>query len=131
MLEERVTRRAKQKYPNLPDDFRKLAFKKRKELGISQREMAEDLGKKFPSFISQLEIGERNFTYEIAKQFRDYLGLEYDLPEPHPENAEVIIRKRKKAAAVEGESFYIVVDGELIEVMKYRRLGPITKAKLA
>ena len=120
---------SKQKYPNLPDEFRVLVKKARLDLGLSLAAVAKDLGVSTPT-VSQLELGNRNFNYERAVQFRDYFEMDYGLPLPDKSKAETIRRERRKHEAIK-DRFYILVDGEIIEVLSYRKLGPLTEARLA
>ena len=121
--------KSKQKYPNLPEEFRVLVKEARLNQGLTTRVMGAAIGC-YPATISQYERGARNFTYENAVKFRDYLNLDYDLPLPRPEEALPIVRKRRVPKTVQSKAFYIVVDNEIIEVRTYRRLGPVTKARL-
>lgn len=119
---------SKQKYPNLPDEFRILVRKARLDLGLSMAAVAKDLGTITPT-VSQLELGKRNFNYERAVQFRDYFEMDYELPLPDMSKAEPVTRTRTKHESVK-DRFYILVDGEVIEVLSYRKLGPLTEAKI-
>lgn len=120
------------KYPNLPGEFIAAFRTRRLELGISQRKMADDLewhhNDKGHVMISQFERGERNLDFEKATKIRDYLQMDFDLPEPSFENAPRRTRRGTKNPVV-NEPFRIVVDGELIEVYTFRRLGPVKEAK--
>lgn len=116
-------------YPNLPDDFRKLVKNARLAKGYSIREMGRDLGIQ-PAAISQLERGDRNFSYDRAVQLRNYLNLDYDLPIPSSDDTQRVTRNRNKHPLERGDGFYLNVDGELIEVLTYRRLGSVSKATL-
>lgn len=129
MEDPRVMVRAKRKYPNLPEDFRSLVRETRLSKQITLTAMAKDIGV-YPATISQYEKGERNFSYERAVQFRDYLEMDYALPDPDISFAEPISRNRKESKPIENEGFYVIVEGEIIEVLTFRRLGPATKAKI-
>ena len=126
-----MVHRSKMIYPNLPDDFRALVRKARIQKGLSQHQLGEALGYGSPaSAVSQFETANRNFSYAKAVAFRDYLEMDYSLPYPSKENTPPITRNRKKAKPTETKAFHIIVDGELIEVVAYRRLGPVTKARV-
>ena len=113
-------------YPNLPFDFRLKIKETRLKQKLSMRELGEALNYRSPAAtVSQLEGGARNFSYERAVQFRDYLKMDYELPEPRPEEAKTITRQQKKFGPIETNRFYIVSNGELIEVLTYRKLGKI------
>lgn len=130
MPDIRTTRRAKRKYPNLSEDFRALVKETRIKKGITTRKMATDMGFNNPTAVSQYENGQRNFNYETAVLFRDYLKLKYKLPIPRPEEREPEFRSRiKRERPTTGDPFYIIVDDEVIEVLTYRRIGIVTKAQ--
>ena len=116
----------KMKYPNLPDDFRELIVKARIESNLAVRAVARDLGWQ-PAAMSQYERGDRNMSYETAVALRDYYELDYVLPEPE-RIATGVIKRNRKSAPVESEKFKILIDGEVIEVLTFRRLGPVTPA---
>lgn len=118
---------AKRKYPNLPEDFRVLVRAKRLQLGVTLKVMGDDLNCG-PVLLSQLELGKRNFTFEMAKKIRDYLQLDYALPEPDFSQMEPLARNRT-SFPVEKDSFLIEVNGEIIEVRSYRRLGRLTNSR--
>lgn len=116
---------AKMLYPNIPENFPQLVKSARIARGLSLREMGELVGLNGPN-VHQLEKGERNFSYSRAVQFRDVLELNIELPEPDLTNRN-ITRKRYSSELLRGPLF-LNVDGELIQVMTYRKLGPLTDA---
>lgn len=121
---------AKTKYPNIPEDFRELIRQTRLIKGLPYRVVGEDLGVPGAT-ISQFERGDRNINYEWAKRLKTYYGLDCDLPEPDLAKVEPITRRRENRAAIKASGLFLEVDGELIEVVTYRKLGPLTKSRRA
>jgi transcriptional regulator with XRE-family HTH domain len=113
--------RQKMKYPNLPEDFMSEAKSIREGLGLSLREFAEVSGIS-ASQMSNFETGSRNPSYEACVRIKTALGMEYDLPEPDFTNR-VIKRYRSKKGPLITEPFQCVLNGELIEVRSYYKLG--------
>lgn len=111
-------------YPNIPEGFPEAVRKARVAKGISLRKAAKDLGFPAAAKLSQLELGKRNFSYENAVLVRDYLEMDFVLPPVDLTQKVRIFRNREKKQLLR-DPFYINVDGEVIKVMTYYKIGPI------
>lgn len=116
----------KMKYPNIPEGFAKACRDARHARGLTLIEMGKDIGITGAT-ISQHEREVRNFSYERAVLFRDYLGVDMELPLPDKSLGERVTRNRS-VHNLQKDPFYIELDGELIQVVTYRNYG---KLKLA
>ncbi len=115
---------ANRTYPNLPAGFRVAMAAARKEKGWNQRQLSEEIGV-IKTLVSQYESGARNIRYEHAKKINEVLNLCYVLPEPDLSKAEPIHRKPRKSRKIKDDPFVIVVEGEAIEVLVYRKVGEV------
>lgn len=112
-------------YPNIPEGFAEAMKMGRLKLNMTQRELGAAIDKSGLQ-ISQYERGLRNIPYETAKLINEALGLGLVLPELDRSQTKPIVRKSlHKRHPIESESFVIVVDGEVVEVLTFRRLGKI------
>ena len=118
--------RKKMKYPNLPEGFGEAIKQARMKLGISQREVAAKMGIS-NVLLSQLEREDRNPNYETAVRLRDFYILDFELPTPSWDGIDPIERRRRKDP-VYNDRFLIEIDGEVIEVLTYRKLGKVQHA---
>jgi transcriptional regulator with XRE-family HTH domain len=114
------------KYPNLPADFIVEMKKARLEQGWATRAVSAILGLSAAT-ISQYETGKRNMSYERAVQLRDLYEMDFYLPEPDFTDAPTVTRKRTRYER-QNDPFFIVVDGELIKVLTYFKMGPVSTA---
>jgi transcriptional regulator with XRE-family HTH domain len=116
------------KYPNLPENFRHEVRKARLAKGLTVREAANQLGFTNSSRLSQLELGQRNFTYPVAVQLRDFFGMDFDLPDVNLDNVRQIRRNRSRNELKRGPIF-LEVDGVLLKVMSYYDMGSVSKGR--
>lgn len=121
------TEHVKTKYPNIPDGFRNAILKERLARGMTQREVGEAIGLMYVT-LSQFERGVRNISYDWAVKIRDFYGMDFDLPEPDASKREPIVRNRARRP-LQTDSFLVVVDGEVLEVLTWRNLGPAKTGK--
>lgn len=110
-------------YPNIPDNFHTIVRVERIRQGLSQQKLGDAVGMT-SVMISMLERGVRNFSYNAAEDIRRALDLEIVLPLPDISKATKIARNRERVK-VETDPFFIEVDGELIKVIRYCRLGKV------
>lgn len=115
------------KYPNIPSDFSDLVRDKRKELKLSLTDLSNKTGLT-RTVINQIEHGTRNCSYPRAVLLREALEIDIELPEPDLSKREPITRNRIRRV-VANEPFYIVIDGELIQVRSYINMGPVKDAQ--
>ncbi|MET0467098.1 MAG: helix-turn-helix transcriptional regulator [Chitinophagaceae bacterium] len=96
--------------------------------GMSLSEASRQLGFPATATLSQLELGQRNFTYPIAVKVRDFFEMDFDLPEVSFDNVRPIRRDRGRRELKKGPIF-LEVDGFLIKVMTYYDMGHVSKAR--
>lgn len=114
--------------PDVINTFRVLAKSERQRLGIKQVQMADDLGISV-SAVSMIENGDRPFSHDMAERVNNYLKLNYPLPKPNLKNTRE--RNKNTSPLIQRHSFVIELDGEAVEVLSYRKLGPIKKARMS
>lgn len=95
---------------------------------MSLSEASRQLGFPATATLSQLELGQRNFTYPIAVKVRDFFEMDFDLPEVSFDNVRPIRRDRGRRELKKGPIF-LEVDGFLIKVMTYYDMGHVSKAR--
>lgn len=68
-------------YPNIPDNFVTNLKKTRSVKKLSLKALARLVGC-HPAYISEVENGKRNVSYERALVFNQVLDMGFDLPKP-------------------------------------------------